>query len=515
MPKRAFAAPLLVSLVLGGMYAATLLRGPGHSGDTAEFQLAGRVLGTSHPPGNPGYLLLNHAFTHVFPLGSVASRANLLSALFAVGAALFLYAGLRRLDVPGRWAAVAALTFGLTPTWWRYSVVAEVYTLHVLFVAAVFWALLRWHQTRRDRDFYLGCALYAFAFGNHLSMVTLLPAVAWLVWITDRRVFLDRRRVASVCGLVVLAALQYLYPLWRSRVPSTPYLAESTPDLASLLPYVTGRQFHAAMFAAPLGDIFTRKLPEFLSLWVAECWPLLPFALLGAWTWKGRAAGGFLLLAALGSLGFALGYEIVDIEAYYLPVYWTTAVCAGAGLARMERLFRERAPQARGWWQPLRPGWALALALPLAPAVLNWGGVQRDKRPEAARRVDDFLQAVEHGLAPPVVVVAGYHEYQYLLYYILVEKRGRDRVFPERLASVEDLREYLAGKAPLYQRHLRRWITPGMPVYCTKGLRNEIFHEAGLRTERVGWNLYQITLEEDPPDGRAVARGATADPPAN
>jgi hypothetical protein len=500
MPKRLSLVPLVVSLVLGTVYAATLLRGPGHSGDTAEFQLAGRVLGTSHPPGNPGYLLLNHVFTHAFPLGSVASRANLLSALFALGAVLFLYAALRRLAVPAHWAAAAGLTFGLTPTWWRYSVVAEVYTLHVLFVAAVFWALLRWHQTRRDRDFYLACGLYAFAFGNHLSMVTLLPAVAFLVWSTDPRVFRDRRRILAVSGLVVLAALQYLYPLWRSRVPSTPYLAESTPDLASLVPYVTGRQFHAAIFAAPLHELVTRKVPEFLALWVSECWPLLPFAALGVFLWKGRAAGGFLLLAWLGTLGFALGYEIVDIEAYYLPVYWVTALCAGVGLAGAARGLRLR---LHPWWDTLRPGWIVAAALPLALAIGNWRDVQRDKRPQAARRVESFLHAVEHGLAPPVVVVAGYHEYQYLLYYILVEKRGRDRVFPERLASVEEVRDYLAGETPLYQRHLRRWITPGLPVYCTKGLREDLFREAGLRTERVGWNLYQISLAEPGSDGEA------------
>jgi hypothetical protein len=512
MSKRAFVIPLAVSLLLGAVYAATLLRGPGHSGDTAEFQLAGRVLGTSHPPGNPGYLILNHVFTRAFPLGSVASRANLLSALFAIGAVLFLYASLRRLDVRRRWAGAAAFTFGLTPTWWRYSVVAEVYTLHVLFIAAVFWALLCWHQTRRDRYFYLGCGLYAFSFGNHLSMVTLLPAVAFLVWATDRRAFVDRRRIAAVGGLIVLAALQYLYPLWRSRVPSTPYLAESTPDLASLLPYVTGRQFHAAMFAAPLGDLFGKKIPAFLGLWLAECWPLLPFALLGAWAWRGRAAGGFLALAGVGTLVFALGYEIVDIEAYYLPVYWLTAVCAGVGLTRAERLFRERSPETQKRWAPLHPGWALAAALPLAAAAVNWGDVQRDKRPEAARRVDAFLEAVEDGLAPPVVVIAGYHEYQYLLYYILVEKRGRDRVFPERLASVEDLRVYLSGEGPLYQRHLRRWITPGLPVYCTKALREELFHRAGLRTERVGWNLYQITLDEardDTPPAESPGGGAS------
>lgn len=458
--------------------------------------MAGRLLGTTHPPGNPGYLLLNHAFTGLFPLGSVATRANLLSAVCAVGAALLSFAALRRLAVPPGYAAAAVAAVGVTPTWWRYAVVAEVYALHLLFLSAVFWALVRWPRTRRDRDLYLACGLYAFGFGNHLSLITVLPAFAYVVWSTDRAVFVDRRRVAVVAGLITLAALQYLYPLWRSRVPSTPYLAVSTPDLDTLIPYVTGRDFHAAMFAAPLDEILRKKLPGWLRLWAAECGPLLPFAVLGALRWRDRASGGFLLLTALGTVAFALGYEIVDIEAYYLPLYWVTTLWAAAGMADIAERWSASGPRG------LRPAWLLAAALPLGLAPLHWDRVQREKRPDAARRVEEFLQAAEAGQAPRALVVAGYHEYQYLLYYLLIEDRGGGRVFPERMASVDELRAYLASPTPLYQRHLRRWIPPGLPVYCTKGLREDLFRAAGLRTDRVGWNLYRITLAEAG-DGRA------------
>ena len=172
----------------------TLLPGVGYSGDTAKFQFIGKVLGTPHATGYPAYVVLNHVFVTLLPFGSLAAKANALSALFSIGATLALFRILLVLDVSGFIAFVSALIFGLTPTVWLQSVVAEVYTFHLLFVALVLYFFIRWSQTRQDRHFYAATALYALSFGNHLTTITLLPAIVYLIWVTDRRVFLDRRR---------------------------------------------------------------------------------------------------------------------------------------------------------------------------------------------------------------------------------------------------------------------------------------------------------------------------------
>src|SRR5688500_17569623 len=80
----------LLVAALGASYVATLLPGVGYSGDTAEFQFAGKVLGTTHPTGYPTYLVLNHLFVRLWPFGTVAYKANLLSAVFCVTAIVFL-----------------------------------------------------------------------------------------------------------------------------------------------------------------------------------------------------------------------------------------------------------------------------------------------------------------------------------------------------------------------------------------------------------------------------------------
>ena len=136
----------LITLVVmvGAVYLRTLLPEVGHSGDTAKFQFVGRYLGTPHATGYPTYIFLNHIFTRFLPFGTVAYRANLLSAVFTLFGLAFVYRILRLLDVdpPVSFAAAALLSF--TPTLWLHSLFAEVYTLHFLFMSGSVFFLLRW-----------------------------------------------------------------------------------------------------------------------------------------------------------------------------------------------------------------------------------------------------------------------------------------------------------------------------------------------------------------------------------
>jgi len=215
---------------------STLLPGIGYSGDVAKFQFVGRVLGTPHISGYPTYLILNHFFTKLFPIGSLAYKANLLSAIFSIASSLFLFRILKVIfNLENGIAFIASLIFGLTPTLWSQSIVAEVYTLHILFVSTVFYFLLKWNKTREDRNFLIACAFYAFSFGNHLTAIVLLPAIVYFVWATDKKVFTDIRKIIWVNLFIVAAALQYSYLFWRSHAPHITYLELATTNFKTLL----------------------------------------------------------------------------------------------------------------------------------------------------------------------------------------------------------------------------------------------------------------------------------------
>lgn len=63
-----------------GLYLPTLAPGLLY-GDSAELQTLAQTLGLTHPTGYPVYVLIARLFVALVPLGSIAYRVNLLSAV--------------------------------------------------------------------------------------------------------------------------------------------------------------------------------------------------------------------------------------------------------------------------------------------------------------------------------------------------------------------------------------------------------------------------------------------------
>ncbi len=483
---RSLAAPAALALVLGAVYVWSLLPGAGYSSDTAELQFSTHLLCVTHPTGYPSYLLLGHAFSRLVPLGTPAYRANLLSALFSVLACLVLRRLLRRLGAREAVAWSIAVAFGLTPTFWRFSLVAEVYSLQLLFLALVSHALVKWRQTLRDRDLLLACACYVASFGHHLTTITLLPAFTLLVLATRWRVLVAWKLVAAVGGLILLGLLPYAYPVVRSLDPDTPYLADSVTGMAQLWGYATGAGFRREMFAFTASQLLLERVPMFArSLW-HDCGPLVPLALLGLVTLADRVTVAYLGLAFLGQLAFALGYAITDIDAYFIPSYFVTAAFAGVGL---ERILASRAVR--------RVPAVLCLALPLGLGVWHRAEVEQLKGAEMAEPMRQLLAASRNG----ALVVARYNDYMYLLYYTLAERLGGPSVFVASDLAVADIVAYVRDDRPVYLVPLRKWAPPGLPVYCTRlDIRREL-RAAGLGVKMVRPGVFRI-------DRRPLVRGA-------
>ncbi len=129
--------PGLICLFLGALYWATLAPGLTWAFDGADggdLITAAATGGVPHPSGYPTYLLLASAFLRI-PLGSLAYRTNLLSAVCTVAAALVIYATVRSVDKSDVSASIASLAFGTFPLVWSQAIITEVYALHGLFVA--------------------------------------------------------------------------------------------------------------------------------------------------------------------------------------------------------------------------------------------------------------------------------------------------------------------------------------------------------------------------------------------
>src|SRR6266704_768609 len=163
--------------------------------DTSEYIAAAYVLGIPHPPGNPLFVIIAHAWGLLPLAAGYAERINLLAAVTsAVAAGCWFLIGERWIRgwVPARLprllAAVAgALVTATAFTVWNQSVVNEkVYTLSLLSIALVLWLIVRWDDQPpgEGHDHHLLMIVYLLALTstNHMMGVLVGPVVAVLLY---------------------------------------------------------------------------------------------------------------------------------------------------------------------------------------------------------------------------------------------------------------------------------------------------------------------------------------------
>ena len=174
--------------------------------DSGEFQFAAPLLGLAHPTGYPLYLLLGKAWTVLAPLGDVASRMNLLSAVLSAAAVGMLYLLGKRLGLGLVPSLLAALTLAFSYTFWSQATRAEVYALNSLFTIVLLYLAAGAEDEQGEQEgtpgeqgkrrywlpllFTLGLSLT-----HHRMAMLLIPALALLALVRQQRVRSREQRV--------------------------------------------------------------------------------------------------------------------------------------------------------------------------------------------------------------------------------------------------------------------------------------------------------------------------------
>ncbi|MFQ5950068.1 MAG: protein O-mannosyl-transferase family, partial [Nitrospiria bacterium] len=81
--------PILIFFISFATYLFTALPSI-YWRDAPEFQAIGYLLDIAHPSGSPLYTIVIKLFTFI-PMGSIAFKTTLVSAVFGVGLSLLLY----------------------------------------------------------------------------------------------------------------------------------------------------------------------------------------------------------------------------------------------------------------------------------------------------------------------------------------------------------------------------------------------------------------------------------------
>ena len=340
------------------LYLATLHPGL-PAGDSGELIAVAATAGVAHPPGYPLWTMLAGAFLRLAPLGNVAWRLNLFSALCMAAAAGVLAIAVTRLSRSLASGVVAALVFATATVTWRYALVAEVFALHALLASGVLLAL----TLRPAHGVSLLAFLGALTLSHHHTLL-LLALPAWgLTLVRVVREASPPTRAATAArhlGVSVLAVLVGLLPLlWipiATRHPSALVWGDAT-TWRGFLSILTRAEYGTFQLAAAgrEGSVFGtyHYLGEFLrSLPASFGWAAALLAGLGALSLvrRQRALGlGLVTYALLQQWFFTrIGFQPDEavlrgvVERFELLPVLVLAFAAGLGASELERLARGR-----------------------------------------------------------------------------------------------------------------------------------------------------------------------------
>src|ERR1700730_605548 len=192
--------------------------------DTGEYMAAVKVLGIPHPPGNPFFMLLGHAFASLPIPVSYGARINIMAALASALSAGFWFLITERIVarwIAERWqrlvvASVANLIGATAFTVWNQSVVNEkVYTISLLFFTITSWIIIEWIQDpyspRADRLVVLVCFLLGLGYSNHPAGFLPLPAAGVALLMTRWCTLLRWRLVVKALGALNIRLKPFIY----------------------------------------------------------------------------------------------------------------------------------------------------------------------------------------------------------------------------------------------------------------------------------------------------------------
>ncbi|MBE0433065.1 DUF2723 domain-containing protein [candidate division WOR-3 bacterium] len=293
--------------------------------DSGELAAVSYTLGIAHPTGYPLYTLISYFFAHL--PGEPIRNLNLLSALFSVCAAVFLFMIARQITRDALIPLLAVSLFAFAPIIWRVSVTNEVYPLTGLLIVILIYLL---NNMKDDRAFYLAMYLIGLSFTNHMMVFSLaLPLLVYVI-VVHR----PGRRAISL-GLVFLALGLSLYLYVMARTSGGARLAwGNAENLQRLYWHVSGKQYQVWMFSASITQVL-KNLIDGLRLLAGNL--LYVFAapsLLGFLVLYRQHRGQFWLLLAVitANLLYAVNYSIPDIESYYIPSFIMLTVSLTYGL---------------------------------------------------------------------------------------------------------------------------------------------------------------------------------------
>ncbi|MFH1197065.1 MAG: DUF2723 domain-containing protein [bacterium] len=210
--------------------------------DCGEFIASSYGMQVPHPPGTPFFLMLGRLFSMIPFAENVGLRINMLSVLSSAFTILFLYLIAVKvienfkgkkyespLDAMFTYlaAAIGALSFCFSETFWFNSVEAEVYAASTFMIAFITWLMILWNERadEPDNEKYIIMIAYLMGLSTGIHLMSLLAMVPVVMTIFFRKYITNEdqlKKTAIYFALNALAGLVVAIFIWMSETGNTP-----------------------------------------------------------------------------------------------------------------------------------------------------------------------------------------------------------------------------------------------------------------------------------------------------
>ena len=341
------------------------------------------LLGIPHPTGYPFYSLFGRFFSTIIPIGNIAYRMNMESALFASLAVMMTYFIILKLSIINYQLSiiriipsiVASLILAFSPTFWEQAVIAEKYTLNAFFFSLLIFILLKWQEAQNSKlktqnYLYLFAFLLGLSFCHHMQTSFVVPASIFFIiatlWnhrnISHRghrehrgiihrlhrfsQIFSIRNSQFAIRNLLLflLPLLLYLYlPIRSSAHPSINW---GDPDrINGFLDYLTAKGYAHYFEQSSILDHLKRAAIHWKTTIPNQFGILFFPALTGVFLLliKRKMVFGLFLLVVLANTTHCSHYNIPNVWDYYIPTYIILSIGLSETLSLPFSLIKHRA----------------------------------------------------------------------------------------------------------------------------------------------------------------------------
>ena len=200
--------------------------------DCGEYISTAAKLEVGHPPGAPLYQMIG-AFFAMFAFGkeNIALMVNMMSVFSSAFTVLFgfwsstiilknMISSFSEIDKNGYIAilgsaAVGALAFTFSDSFWFNAVEAEVYAMATLLISLLFWLGLRWEQEmntpRGNRWLLIISLVVGLSFGVHFMALLTIPSIGLLYYFKNYKTITIKNFI--IANIVVVAVLLFIFKL--------------------------------------------------------------------------------------------------------------------------------------------------------------------------------------------------------------------------------------------------------------------------------------------------------------